>query len=77
MAASGDQRRRTQAATDAQVEASSHQRALNAEDALKAAYTEIDIQRERIGASSSANSATCKPSTPKAPLNASPPRTPN
>jgi hypothetical protein len=49
MAASGDQRRRTQAATDAQIEASWHQRALNAEDALKAAYSEIDTQRERIG----------------------------
>lgn len=47
--ASGDQRRRTQAATDAQLEASWHQRALNAEDALKAAHTEIDTQRERIG----------------------------
>jgi hypothetical protein len=45
----GDQRRRTQAATDAQVEASWHQRALNAEDALKAAHAEIDTQRERIG----------------------------
>jgi hypothetical protein len=47
--ASGDQRRRTQAAHDAQVEASWHQRALNAEDALKTAYAEIDTQRERIG----------------------------
>jgi hypothetical protein len=47
--ASGDQRRRTQAVTDAQTEASWHQRALNAEDALKVAYTEIDTQRERIG----------------------------
>ena len=47
--ASGDQRRRTQAATDAQLEASWHQRALNAEDALKAAHAEIDTQRERIG----------------------------
>lgn len=47
--ASGDQRRRTQAAHDAQAEASWHQRALNAEDALKAAYAEIDTQRERIG----------------------------
>ncbi len=49
IAASGDQRRRTQATHDAQVEASWQQRALNAEDALKAAYTEIDTQRERIG----------------------------
>jgi hypothetical protein len=49
IAASGDQRRRTQAALDAQLEASWHQRALNAEDALKAAHTEINIQRERIG----------------------------
>ena len=47
--ASGDQRRRAQAATDAQTEASWHQRALNAEDALKIAHAEIDIQRERIG----------------------------
>jgi hypothetical protein len=49
IAASGDQRRRTHAATDAQTEASWRQRALNAEDALKIAYTEIDTQRERIG----------------------------
>ncbi|GAA4729965.1 DUF6262 family protein [Phytohabitans rumicis] len=49
IAASGDQQRRTQAAHDAQHEASWHQRALNAEDALKAAYAEIDTQRERIG----------------------------
>jgi galactokinase len=47
--ASGDQRRRTQAVTDAQIEDSWHQRALNAEDALKAAHAEIDAQRERIG----------------------------
>jgi chromosome segregation ATPase len=37
------------AAHDAQVEASWQQRALNAEDALKGAYAEIDSQRERIG----------------------------
>ncbi|MGI5243117.1 DUF6262 family protein [Dactylosporangium sp. CA-139066] len=49
IAASGDQRRRAQIAHDAQVEASWHQRALNAEDALKTAYAEIDSQRERIG----------------------------
>ncbi|NJP33746.1 DUF6262 family protein [Micromonospora thermarum] len=49
IAASGDQRRQTQAAADAHIEASWHQRALNAEDALKATYTEIDTQRERIG----------------------------
>ncbi|MCK9904545.1 hypothetical protein CC117_30910 [Parafrankia colletiae] len=49
IAASGDQRRRTHATHDAQVEASWHQRALNAEDALKATYTEIDTQRKRIG----------------------------
>ncbi|WP_327031721.1 DUF6262 family protein [Micromonospora ureilytica] len=49
IAASGDQRRQTQAAHDAHVEASWHQRALNAEDALKATYAEIDTQRERIG----------------------------
>ncbi|ETA01217.1 hypothetical protein CcI156_17650 [Frankia sp. CcI156] len=48
IAASGDQRRRTQEAHDAQVEASWHQRALNAEDAIKVAYAEIDTQRERI-----------------------------
>lgn len=49
IAASGDERRRTQAAHEAQVGASWRQRALNAEDALKAAYAEIDTQRERIG----------------------------
>ncbi|MEX5709089.1 DUF6262 family protein [Parafrankia sp. FMc6] len=49
IAANGDQRRRTQAAHDAKVEASWHQRALNAEDALKAANAEIDTQRERLG----------------------------
>src|SRR5258706_15775767 len=46
--ASGHQRRRAQIADDARVEASWHQRALNAEDALTAAF-EIDSQRERIG----------------------------
>jgi chromosome segregation ATPase len=49
IAASGDQRRRAQTAHDAQAEASWHQRALNAEDALKTTYAEIDNQRERIG----------------------------
>jgi hypothetical protein len=49
IAASGDQRRKAHAARDAQVEASWQQRALNAEDALKAAYAEIDVQRERLG----------------------------
>ena len=38
-----------QLAHDAQVDASWRQRALNAEDALKTAYAEIDSQRERIG----------------------------
>ncbi|GAA4261618.1 hypothetical protein GCM10022255_094910 [Dactylosporangium darangshiense] len=49
IAASGDERRRAQTVHDAQVEASWQQRAPNAEDAPKTAYTEIGIQRERIG----------------------------
>jgi hypothetical protein len=49
IAATSDQRRRTQAAHDAHIQASWHQRALNAEDALKIANAEIDLQRERIG----------------------------
>jgi hypothetical protein len=47
--AAGDRKRRDRATRDANVEASWHQRALNAEDAVKAAYAEIDTQRERIG----------------------------
>jgi polyhydroxyalkanoate synthesis regulator phasin len=47
--ASGKQRRQVQAGHDAQVQASWQQRALNAEDALKAAHAEIGTQRERIG----------------------------
>jgi hypothetical protein len=42
-------RQQIQADKDAQVEASWRERALNAEDALKAAHTEIRTQRERIG----------------------------
>ncbi|MGI5239277.1 hypothetical protein [Dactylosporangium sp. CA-139066] len=72
--ASGDQRRQTRAAIDAQIEAPWHQRALNAEDASRAAYIEID-RSGNASASSSANSAICKLSTPKAPHNASPRRT--
>jgi len=49
IAATSDQRRRTQAAHDGHIQASWHQRALNAEDALKIANAEIDLQRERIG----------------------------
>lgn len=44
-----DRRRLTQAGHDAQLEASWQQRALNAEEALKTAYTEIGSQRDRIG----------------------------
>lgn len=47
--ATGDRKRRDRATYDANIEASWHQRALNAEDAIKAAYAEIDAQRERIG----------------------------
>ena len=42
-------RRELQAGKDAQAEASWRERALNAEDALKAARTEISTQRARIG----------------------------
>jgi hypothetical protein len=47
--ATGDRNRHDRATHDANVEASWQQRALNAEDAIKAAYAEIDTQRERIG----------------------------
>jgi hypothetical protein len=47
--ATGERNRRDRATHDANVEASWQQRALNAEDAIKAAYAEIDTQRERIG----------------------------
>lgn len=47
--AAGDRKRRDHATHDANVEASWQQRALNAEHGLKAAYAEIDTQRERIG----------------------------
>ena len=43
------QRQHDQAGQDSQVEASSRERALNAEDALKAAHAEIRAQRARIG----------------------------
>jgi chromosome segregation ATPase len=43
------QRQHDTAARDAQAEASWQQRALNAEQALKAAHTEIRAQRARIG----------------------------
>jgi hypothetical protein len=42
-------RRQLQAAADAQAEASWRERALNAEDALKASRSEIRTQRDRIG----------------------------
>lgn len=42
-------RRQVQAAADAQAEASWRERALNAEDALKASRSEIRTQRDRIG----------------------------
>jgi hypothetical protein len=45
----GSQRRHDQAGHDAQAEASWQQRALNAEQALKAAHAEIRTQRARIG----------------------------
>src|SRR6266566_4524293 len=45
----GSQRRHDQAGHDAQAEASWQQRALNAEQALKAAHAEIRAQRTRIG----------------------------
>jgi hypothetical protein len=45
----GSQRRHDQADHDAQAEASWQQRALNAEQALKAAHAEIRAQRARIG----------------------------
>jgi chromosome segregation ATPase len=46
--AADDGRRRAQARQDEQAEAAWRQRALNAEDALKAAYAEIGAQRQRI-----------------------------
>ena len=45
----GDQRRRLLAETDDSREATWRERALNAEDALKAAHAEILTQRTRIG----------------------------
>jgi len=45
----GGQRRHDTAARDTQAEASWQQRALNAEQALKAAHAEIRVQRARIG----------------------------
>jgi hypothetical protein len=45
----GEQRRHDAASRDAQAEASWQQRALNAEQALKAAHAEIRTQRARIG----------------------------
>lgn len=43
------QRQREQAGQDSQAQASWRERALNAEDALKAAHAEIHTQRARIG----------------------------
>ena len=47
--AHASQRQRDQAGQDSQAEASWRERALNAEDALKAAHAEIRTQRARIG----------------------------
>jgi hypothetical protein len=46
--ATAGRRRHAQARQDEQAEAAWQQRALNAEDALKAAYAEIGTQRQRI-----------------------------
>jgi len=43
-----DQRRQGRASQDAQIEASWRERALNAEDALRAAHGEVGTQRDRI-----------------------------
>lgn len=48
VAAADDGRRRAQAGQDGQAQMAWRQRALNAEDALKAAYAEIGTQRQRI-----------------------------
>lgn len=49
MTQAGDHRSRTLAEQDTEHEATWRERALNAEDALKAAHTEILTQRTRIG----------------------------
>jgi hypothetical protein len=73
--ATGDHRRLAQADHDAQIEASWQQRALNAEEALKAAYTEIATQRDRIGVLLG-QIRDLQASTPRTPSSASPSKTP-
>ena len=74
-AASGLRRAADLTAQDTEQEATWRERALNAEDALKAAHTEI-LSSAPASASSSARSGTWKPNGPRRPSSGSPPRTP-
>ncbi|MFJ6686723.1 DUF6262 family protein [Streptomyces werraensis] len=75
IAEAGECRTRMLADQEDAREATWRERALNAEEALKSAQTEILTQRTE-SANSAAKYWTCKPSGPKRPSSGSPPRTP-
>ncbi|MFJ2674815.1 DUF6262 family protein [Streptomyces sp. NPDC087525] len=75
MAQAGERRSRTLAEQDDEREATWRERALNAEEALKATHTEI-LPSAPGSANSSARYATWKTNGPRKPSSGSPPRTP-
>ena len=75
IAEAGEHRTQILAAQDDEREATWRERALNAEDALKAAHAEITTQRARIGGLLG-QVRDLKPNGPRKPSSGSPPRTP-
>ncbi|MGW3720217.1 DUF6262 family protein [Streptomyces sp. NPDC005133] len=75
MAEAGERRTQILADEDEKREATWRERALNAEEGLKAAQVEILTQRTG-SVNSSDRSVTCRPSGPRNPSNGSRPRTP-
>jgi hypothetical protein len=77
MVQAGERRSQILEEENAEREATWRERALNAEEALKAAHTEIIAQRTRTGAANSlARYATWRPNGPRKPSSGSPPITP-
>ncbi|MFE5098032.1 DUF6262 family protein [Streptomyces sp. NPDC056638] len=77
MAAAGELRSQMLADQDDEREATWRERALNAEDALKAAHGEIIAQRARSLVNSSVRSGTCRPSGQRRPSSGLPRRAPH
>ena len=73
--AQATQRQRDQAGQDSQADASWRERALNAEDALKAVHAEIRARRDRIGQLLGPQLAMLNANLPTRPSSGSPPRT--